>query len=153
MLALLRAWREKEIHTALDTCGFAPWEVLDTVREYVDLFLYDLKLMDDAKHCRFAGVSNKLILRNLQTLSQQGHDICLRVPIIPQVNDDEHIRQIGELTAALPLLNRVDILPYHHIAADKYRRSTKRMIYPTPVPLWTREWPRSRKSCTDSTCV
>jgi pyruvate formate lyase activating enzyme len=135
LLALLRACQEKEIHTALDTCGFASWEVLDTVREYVDLFLYDLKLMDDARHCTFTGVSNELILRNLQSLSQQGHDICLRVPIIPQVNDDdEHIRQIGEFAAALLHLNRVDLLPYHDIAADKYQRLNKAYGLPDARP-------------------
>ena len=82
LLALLQACQEKEIHTALDTCGFAPWEMLDAIREHVDLFMYDLKLMDDAKHRDFTGVSNELILKNLQALSQRGHDIVLRVPIV-----------------------------------------------------------------------
>ena len=124
--ALLRACKEKEIHTALDTCGFAPWETLDDIREYVDLFLYDLKLIDDAKHRKFTGVSNELILRNLQMLSERGHDIFLRVPIVPGINDDdENIRQTGTFAAALPHLNRVDILPYHHAAVEKYKRLKK----------------------------
>jgi pyruvate formate lyase activating enzyme len=123
LLALLRACREKEIHTALDTCGFAPWETLDRVREYVDLFLYDLKLMDDARHREFTGVSNKLILSNLQALSARGEDIILRLPLIPGMNDDkENIRHTGTFAAALPCLNRVDILPYHRGAVDKYDR-------------------------------
>jgi len=54
-LALLRACKGREIHTALDTCGFAAWSVLDQVRPYVDLFLYDLKLMDDARHREVTG--------------------------------------------------------------------------------------------------
>jgi pyruvate formate lyase activating enzyme len=123
LLALLRACKEKEIHTVVDTCGFASWEILDKIREYVDLFLYDLKLMDDARHRKFTGVSNEPILRNLQMLSEQGHDIFLRMPIIPGINDgDEHIRQVGEFAATLPLMDRVDILPYHHIAVEKYKR-------------------------------
>lgn len=131
LLALLRACKEKAIHTALDTCGFAPWETLDSLREYVDLFLYDLKLMDDTQHRKFTGVSNELILRNLRMLSERGHDIFLRVPIVPEINDDdEHIRQIGEFAAALPHLNKVDILPYHHIALDKYKRLNK--VYGLP---------------------
>ncbi len=122
LLALLRACREKEIHTVLDTCGFAPWEVLDSVREYVDLFLYDVKLLDEAKHLKFTGVSNALILRNLYALAERGHSIVLRVPIVPGVNDDaENIRRIGQLAVDLGL-ERVDILPYHHIAAEKYER-------------------------------
>jgi pyruvate formate lyase activating enzyme len=123
LLALLRACKEKEIHTTLDTCGFAPWETLDRVRECVDLFLYDLKLMDDARHREFTGVSNKLILSNLQALSARREDIILRVPLIPGMNDDEeNIRQTGTFATALPCLNRMDILPYHRGAVDKYDR-------------------------------
>jgi len=126
LLVLLQSCREKEIHTALDTCGFASWERLNSIREYVDLFLYDLKLMDDARHKKLTGVSNKVILQNLQALSQRGHNIVLRVPVIPGVNDDaDNIRQIGEFVAALPHRHRVDILPYHHTAADKYERLHK----------------------------
>jgi pyruvate formate lyase activating enzyme len=126
LLALLRACREREIHTAVDTCGFSTWEVLDTIREHVDLFLYDLKLMDRAKHRAFTGVSNELILSNLQALSRQGHAIVLRVPLIPGVNDDdENIRQTGAFTAALPHLKRVDILPYHRAGVEKYHRLDK----------------------------
>ncbi|MCJ7532325.1 MAG: glycyl-radical enzyme activating protein [Anaerolineales bacterium] len=121
--ALLQACKEKEIHTALDTCGFAPWEILDRVREYVDLFLYDLKLMEDGKHRQFTGVSNELILRNLQALSSYGHHIILRLPVIPGINDDDDsVRQIGAFCAALPHLDGIDILPYHRIGLDKYSR-------------------------------
>ena len=126
LLALLQACKEKEIHTAVDTCGFATWETLDGVREHVDLFLYDLKLMDDAKHRKFTGVSNELILRNLQMLSTRGHNIALRVPIIPGINDDdESVRQLGTFAAALPHLNRLGILPYHHAGAEKCNRLHK----------------------------
>ena len=131
LLALLRACQEQEIHTAVDTCGFAPWEVLDQIRAYVGLFLYDLKLMDDAKHRKLTGVSSELILRNLQMLSERGHNIFLRVPIVPGVNDDdENIRQIGTFAAGLPHLNRVDILPYHRAASNKYERLNR--VYELP---------------------
>lgn len=124
--ALLRACQEKEIHTAVDTCGFAAWETVDSVREQVDLFLYDLKLMDDARHQQFTGVSNGLILRNLQALAGRGHDIVVRLPVIPGINDDaENVRQIGTFVAALPHLQRVELLPYHHTAAVKYEQLNK----------------------------
>jgi len=126
MLELLQACKQREIHTALDTCGFARWETLDPIRRYVDLFLYDLKLMDSDKHRRFTGVPNKLILENLQALAQRGHNIIVRVPVIPGVNDDdESIRQIGAFAARLSRLDRIDILPYHHIGIDKYVRLNK----------------------------
>jgi pyruvate formate lyase activating enzyme len=135
LLALLRACQEREIHTALDTCGFAPWETLDRVREHVDLFLYDLKLIDDDGHLKFTGVSNELILRNLQALSQRGHDVVVRVPVIPGANDNEdHVRQIGAFVASLPRLHRVDLLPYHHAGAGKYDRLHKSYRLPETYP-------------------
>ncbi len=135
LLALLRACKAKEIHTALDTCGFSAWKILDSVREYVDLFLYDLKLLDDARHRECTGVSNEPILENLQELSRQEHDIVLRLPIIPGINDDEeNIRRAGTFAAALPHLERVDILPYHQIGGDKYRRLGKTCALPETSP-------------------
>jgi pyruvate formate lyase activating enzyme len=126
LLALLRACKQAEIHTVLDTCGFASWDVLDRIRAHVDLFLYDLKVMDEARHRQFTGVSNGPILNNLQSLSLEGHDIVLRVPVIPGFNDDEdNIRELGIFVAALPLRHRVDLLPYHHSAADKYARLSR----------------------------
>jgi len=123
LLLLLRACKEREIHTAVDTCGHSDWQPLDDIREYVDVFLYDLKLIDDEKHRLFTGVSNQPSLRNLQALSQQGENIILRVPVVPSVNDDEeNLRATAELAAALPSLTRVDLLPYHDTASHKYRR-------------------------------
>jgi pyruvate formate lyase activating enzyme len=123
LLALLRACREREIHTAVDTCGYAPWQTLDQVRPYVDLFLYDVKLMNEAEHSSYTGVSNRRILHNLRALAERGHEIVLRVPLIPGITDGEdNIRQIGSLAAELPGVRRVDLLPYHHTAVDKYDR-------------------------------
>ncbi|MBN1978682.1 MAG: glycyl-radical enzyme activating protein [Anaerolineae bacterium] len=123
---LLRACKARGIHTAVDTCGFAPWEALDGVREAVDLFLYDLKLMDDARHRAFTGVSNALILSNLRALSQRGHDIVVRLPLIPGINDDEeNIRRTGAFAAELPHLVRIDVLPYHGLGDEKYGRLNK----------------------------
>jgi len=125
-LAFLKACKAREIHTALDTCGFATWSVLDQVRPYVDLFLYDLKLLDDARHREVTGVPVGPILANLRALSERGHAIRLRVPVIPGVNDDdESIRQIAAFAASLPRLDGIDLLPYHTTAADKYARMNK----------------------------
>ena len=126
LLALLQACQAREIHTALDTSGCAAWATLDRVRPYVDLFLYDLKLVDDDKHREFTGVSNRSILSNLQALSTGGHNVVIRVPIIPGINDDDDtVRQIGAFAGALPHVTGVDLLPYHHIAIDKYLRLNK----------------------------
>jgi pyruvate formate lyase activating enzyme len=124
--ALLHACREHDIHTVLDTCGFATWQTVDSLRADVDLFLYDLKVMDDTQHQRVTGVSNDLILKNLEALSQRGHDLILRLPLIPGINDDEkNLRRIGAFAARLPHLIRVDILPYHATARTKYERTNR----------------------------
>ena len=131
LLELLEACRQREIHTALDTCGQAPWEVLDTVRHYVDLFLYDVKATDDETHRRLTGQSNAEIMQNLRNLSRAGHRIVLRVPIVPTVSDDvRHVRQIGALAASLPHLEGIDLLPYHHTGSDKYERVNR--LYSLP---------------------
>ncbi len=135
LLELLRACEARGIHTALDTCGYVPWESLDSVREKVDLFLYDLKLLDDERHRETTGVSNKLILDNLRALSERGERIILRVVIIPGVNDDEeHIRRLAAFATALPRLERVDVLPYHRAGVDKYSRLGRPYELPGLLP-------------------
>jgi pyruvate formate lyase activating enzyme len=135
LLALLQACKQAELHTTLDTCGLAPWQTLDAVREYVDLFLYDLKLLDDARHRQVTGLSNEAILANLQALSREGHTIILRVPIIPGINDDaESLRQVAQFAASLPNLAGVDLLPYHTIASAKYDRLGRVYELPKAYP-------------------
>jgi pyruvate formate lyase activating enzyme len=123
LLALLRACKAHDLHTALDTCGYAPTETLNRVRDYVDLFLYDVKVLDDARHRAVTGVSNRRILEHLRLLNDHGHRVILRVPLVPGVNDDdETIREIGALARSLACVERIDVLPYHRIGIDKYGR-------------------------------
>ena len=123
VLALLQECKRREIRTAVDTSGAISWQTLDRVRPFTDLFLYDLKHMDDATHKKLTGVSNHFILHNLRQLSAHGHNIILRFAIIPGLNDsDENIRQTGEFAASLPQRHPISILPYHATATDKYQR-------------------------------
>lgn len=132
---LLAACRENGLQTCLDTCGFGPWTVVDEVRSCVDLFLYDLKLVDDARHREVTGVSNQRILANLRELSSRGERIVVRVPLIPGVNDDERsVEAIGSLAASLPALEGIEVLPYHRIGRDKYERLGKRCPMPEVPP-------------------
>jgi pyruvate formate lyase activating enzyme len=118
---LLSLCRERGISSAVDTSGFSPWPVLDEIRPLVDLFLFDLKLMDDTRHRQWTGVSNKMILSNLRKLSELGHTIIIRIPLIPGINDDnENLQQTGAFLASLPNVPQVELLPYHNIAEGKY---------------------------------
>jgi pyruvate formate lyase activating enzyme len=121
LLELLSACRQRGIHTAVDTCGHAPWSVLDQVRQDTDLFLYDLKLMDDTRHINWTDASNADILSNLRRLSENGHAILVRIPVIPGANDDEeNLRAAGEFLASLPHVPPVELLAFHNIAGAKY---------------------------------
>jgi len=132
---LLHCCKDREIHTTLDTSGYATWQVLDKIRDRVDLFLYDVKIMDNKKHKKYTGVSNKIILENLKKLSLLNENIFVRIPVIPGINDDEqNIKSIGEFLSPLKI-KQVELLPYHNIGSEKYKRLGK--IYQmknTPAP-------------------
>ncbi len=111
---LADAIRTCGFRTALDTSGFAEWESLERVARKVDLVLYDLKLMDDAGHKEYTGVSNRAILENLRRLSTLGRAIRVRIPLVHGVNDDpENIRRTAEFLKPLANIERVSVLPYH----------------------------------------
>jgi len=138
LAAALSACRERDIHTVVDTCGYAPWEAFEGLRRDVQLFLYDLKLLDDDRHVRYMGVSNALILRNLRILSERGARIIVRVPLIPGVNDDvESLQQLGAFMASLPQRHPVELLRYHDIAGAKYAALGREYLLagvPVPAP-------------------
>jgi pyruvate formate lyase activating enzyme len=120
---LLEVSRDKGIRTAIDTSGYLPWESFERVIDRVDLFLYDIKLMDDGLHEKYTGVSNRLILENLQRLSGAGAALLPRVPLIPGVTDtDENLGEIIRFLSGIDEINEVSLLPYNKIAEDKFRR-------------------------------
>ncbi|HOW71525.1 MAG TPA: glycyl-radical enzyme activating protein [Phycisphaerae bacterium] len=120
---VLHACRDEGIHTAIDTSGYAPQEQLLAAAELADLVLYDLKLMDDARHVRYTGVSNATILENLLALSRRHRTIWIRVPLIPAVNDDPtELASIARFAADVPGVRRLCLLPYHELGVHKSRR-------------------------------
>lgn len=122
LTGLLTACKARGLHTALDTSGYASWQTIAGLKDAVDLFLYDLKLMDDKQHRKYTGVSNKLILENLQKLANNGKLIWVRVPVIPGINDDDaNLQAMGAFLYSLQIRD-VFLLPYHNIAVNKYTR-------------------------------
>lgn len=121
-LALLRAAKEKGIHTCIETCGYAEWEKVKELLPYTDLFLWDCKETNSDLHMEYTGVSNDLILENLNKLSESGAEIILRCPIIPGKNDrEDHFEKIGMLSEKLKSVKWVEILPYHPLGKGKNR--------------------------------
>lgn len=118
---MLHACRMKEIHAIVDTSGHAPWESFELILPWVNLFLYDLKLMDETRHLQFTGVSNQLILENLRRLSFTGTPLIVRIPLIPGVNDEQDdMEQFAIFLSGLPHLEGMEIIPYHEIGVPKY---------------------------------
>ena len=119
---LLHLSKERELHTVVDTSGHAEPAAIQKVMPLTDLWLYDLKLMDDLKHVEYTGVSNDLALKNLEMLSSRGNKVIIRFPLVPGITDGiENLEGIAFLMRK-NRLNRIDILPYHSIAREKYRR-------------------------------
>lgn len=123
--ALLKGAKERHIHTALDTSGFAQWESIEKVLEYTDVVLLDIKSIEDEKHIKWTGVSNKIILDNAKKLAMAGAKLRLRLPIIHNVNywDLEYPRKVVELAKKLgESVSGIDILPFHNFAENKYKQ-------------------------------
>ncbi len=119
---LLAACKARRLQTVLDTCGFANSEVLRRVSKHVDLFFFDLKVMDSEKHLHLTGVKNDLILKNLKMLAESGSAITVRVPILPGVNDDsENLDALSRYLSPLGIRD-IDLLPYHELGNGKYPR-------------------------------
>ena len=119
---MVRSCRDSGIHVAVDTCGHADTAALLEVARDADLFLFDLKMMDEERHRAYTGASNALILENLERLAAVHSNVVIRYPLIPGVNDDdENVRATGAYLASLRL-TRVDVLPYHRAGLAKYDR-------------------------------
>ncbi len=121
--AMLRRCREHEIHTAIDTTLYADWTMIERIAPWVDLFLADLKHIDPTEHKRYTMVSNDLILRNLERLSQSGSRMFIRMPVVPTVNDSPgHIAAAGRFLSRLEAVERIDLLAYHRMGEEKAGR-------------------------------
>lgn len=124
LLEMLAACKLERMHTAIDTTGFSNWKILEKIAQDTDLFLYDLKLIDDKLHKTYTGVSNQLILENLGKLLELGKKVRIRIPMIPGITfTEENINQTIDYLSGLKFPTEgVDLLPYHNTASHKYER-------------------------------
>lgn len=122
LTALLDACKKEELHVAVDTSGAVAFDVFERILPMVDLFLYDLKIMDDDLHLREVGASNGRILDNLKKLDRAGKTVWIRVPVIPGVTDgEENVPEIARFVASMENIRDIMLLPYHETGLDKYR--------------------------------
>lgn len=121
--ALLQASRDRRLHTAVDTCGYAPAADFEEIYDLVDLFLFDLKLMDTEMHREYTGVSNDTILSNLALLADRGNKVIVRIPLVPEITDTpENLEAISAFLAPLRSIRRISLLPYNKLGEDKTDR-------------------------------
>jgi len=121
LAALLRESKKAGLHTTVDTAGDAPWEIFESVMDFVDLWLYDFKLFDGAQHKKTTGVHNGRILENLKKLTGLGKNVHIRIPVIPDINDGETERKsMTDFLAEIGFDGPVEYLPFHQMAKGKY---------------------------------
>ena len=117
---LLKASKENNLHTCIETCGYSKPDYYKKIADMVDIFLFDYKESNSDRHKEYTGVDNKLILENLRMLDDLGCNIILRCPIIPTINDrDEHLSKIAETANSLKNVSEINIEPYHPLGSGK----------------------------------
>lgn len=120
---LLLALRGEKIDAAIETCGQCAWESLERLLPHVDLVYYDVKHMDPDAHRRLTGVDNERVLENARLLGRQEVPAIVRIPIVPGRNDDvENIRATAAFVRRYGVAEKIELLPYHRFAEDKYQR-------------------------------
>ncbi|MFW9938621.1 MAG: glycyl-radical enzyme activating protein [Candidatus Thorarchaeota archaeon] len=120
-LKLLKLFKERSIHTTIDTTGFASWEDFDEILNYTDLVLFDIKHLNSQIHFKFTGVKNEIILRNLENALKKNVKIWIRVPVIPGFNNSaEYMEELAKFLRDKSV-EKVSLLPYHEWGKHKYK--------------------------------
>jgi len=118
--------KQNNIHTCLDTTGFASEKTIQKIASVIDCFLFDIKIIDNELHKKYTGVSVVGILNNLQWLDANHKNVILRFPVIPGItNTSKNLNEIKEFISGLKNTKQIDLLPFHTISKSKYNRFNK----------------------------
>ena len=118
---ILKECKQNGIHTAVDTAGHLPWGSFEKILPYTDLFLYDVKSMDEEIHRRYVGVDNGLILENLAKLLHSGANVWVRMPVVAGVNDHPcEMQKLKQFFEQNGYPQNIELLPYHSMGEHKY---------------------------------
>ena len=119
-IEMLRRLQEVGIHTAMESTGHVAAPVFERALEHLDYLLMDVKHHDRQEHKRWTGGYNDLPLRNLSRAVSRGIDICVRIPVIPGVNNTlQDARAFAALLRRLRV-EQVQLLPFHQFGERKY---------------------------------
>lgn len=125
-LELLKTLKKCGINTAIETCGQVSTNNLLEISKYLDLVLFDLKIMDKERAKKLLGADIELIKNNICILAEKGVKVVPRVPMIPGYTmDSQNIEKIIEFVKKLAL-KEVHILPFHQYGSNKYEYMEKK---------------------------
>lgn len=120
-VALLKACKQYGLDTAIETTGFIKYDIIKEYLPYVDHVLMDIKHIDEEKHKKFTGQSNRPILENALRIGMTAKELIIRVPVIPTFNNThEEIARIADFARQIPNVKHLHLLPYHRLGQDKY---------------------------------
>ena len=116
---ILKIIENVNIHKAIETSGYANPELFKKVIDKIDYIMFDIKLADENEHIKYTGVSNKIILENLEILRKSGKSYVLRTPIIPNITDrEENLKAIEKIVGT----DKWEKLAYNTLTPFKYER-------------------------------
>jgi pyruvate formate lyase activating enzyme len=122
-LAILRSCREKNIHTAIESCLFCERDILSGVIDYIDQFIVDIKIFDNETHIRYTGRSNELIKENFRFIAERGKKITVRIPMVDKItNTEENIRSVTDFVNSVRSDIEIEQIEYNPLAGNNYAR-------------------------------
>ena len=118
-----------DLHVAVDTSGHVTTEELTKVIPFVDLFLYDIKFIDNGLHKKYTGHSNELILRNFKKLFTERKEIVVRVPLIPGITDTKkNLKEITGFVKSCAEHMKINHIPFNNLINQKYNMLGKKCL-------------------------
>ncbi|MBS6832724.1 MAG: radical SAM protein [Clostridiales bacterium] len=132
-LEIMKVLKANGVSCCVDTSGCVPRENIEMVINNTEMFLYDIKFIDENLHKKYTGKSNKIILDNLLYINKIGVPTEIRIPVIPTVNCGE-AEKISEFLTDLRCITAVRLLRYNNLAGSKYLRCAMKNTMPNVAP-------------------
>jgi pyruvate formate lyase activating enzyme len=127
---LLYEIKAKGINVSVETSLHVPWETLEEYIDLVDVFLADLKHLDNEKFAKFTGGNAALVTANFIKLDGSGKQIVVRIPVVPSFNFSEpELFSIIDFASGLKNTTEINFIPFHSLAREKYAMLGKEYIF------------------------
>lgn len=135
LVALAKEAKIVGLNTAMETSGFFSWSSIEQTLPYIDVYLYDVKHMDNDRHKALCGVDNTIVHDNLRRLRSANKEIHIRMPVLPGINTDtNNLEAMANFLLQTCPGCRVGLLPYHRLGVSKYERLNEMYTLPEVAP-------------------